>query len=130
MRTMFTVICFVTFTGCAIDETGVPSEDGQAQESGLTATQGPATTADSNAWIACRNTNLTGVCLGGPVRKTYLDYPLYDDVSSIQTNGTAMETWNDENFKGTYGYFAPWGTWLSLSSPYNDEISSISYPGV
>lgn len=53
-----------------------------------------------------------------------------DRASSIQTNGTAMETWNDANFTGTYGYFAPWNTWPLLSYPYNDAITSISYAGV
>ena len=126
MKTMIGLICSTVLAGCALDGPALPSEDSQ----GLTATNGSATTAAGNVWLMCENPNLTGVCQGGPVRIPALQWPLDNSASSIQTNGTAMETWNDPNFKGTYGYFAPWGTWNSLSAPYNDAISSISYPGV
>jgi hypothetical protein len=80
-------------------------------------------------WLKAGPPNYVG-CLSGPNRVSTLYYGLFNDaISSVQTNGTAMETWNDTYFRGTYGYFAPWGTWNVLYSPYNNSISSFSYPG-
>lgn len=124
MLKMIVLICSMAFAGCVIDAPGVQSEERQAVSDGF-----PATTADTTAWVICQDFNLQGSCYGGPVRLSGLGW-MDNLTSSIQTNATAMETWNDPGFKGTYGYFAPWGTWNTLSSPYNDAISSISYPGI
>ena len=124
MRMMIVLICSMVFAGCVLDEPSVPSEENQAVTAGF-----PADTADTSPWVICQDFNLQGACYGGPVRLPDLGW-MNDTTSSIQTNGTAMETWNDAFFKGTYGYFAPWGTWNTLSAPYNNAISSISYPGI
>ena len=123
MKMMIAAICFTAIAGCALDEPAVVSEESQA-----TVIDGSA--AAAGAWLLCKDPNLQGTCIGGPLRTPDLLRDFDNTTSSIQTNETAMETWNDWNFKGTYGYFAPWGTWNSLSSPYNDAITSVSYPGV
>ncbi|WP_328623813.1 hypothetical protein OHA88_43265 [Streptomyces sp. NBC_00353] len=43
--------------------------------------------------------------------------------ATADSSAAATETWNDANFTGTYGYFAPWNTWSLLSYPYNDAIT-------
>ena len=123
MRMIIALICFTAFTGCVLDDSGMLSEESQA-----TVIDGAAATP--GAWLICQDPNLLGKCLGGPFRTPDLGWWFNDTISSIQTNETAMETWNGWDFKGTYGYFAPWGTWPSLSSPYNNAIKSVSYPGV
>lgn len=123
MKMITALIYFMAFAGCALDDAEALSEDSQAASEAPSAITG-------NLWLICELGSLNGVCQGGPVRIPSLTWPMDDNGSSIQTNGTAMETWNDPNFKGTYGYFAPWGTWNTLSAPYSDAISSISYPGV
>jgi hypothetical protein len=68
-----------------------------------------------------------GTCDEDPRYDPDLHSPLNmgDKISSIRTNSFAIQTWNDRNYTGTYGYFAPWYYWSVLNAPYNDSISSM-----
>ncbi|MEV8637867.1 hypothetical protein AB0395_40085 [Streptosporangium sp. NPDC051023] len=97
-------------------------------------TETASATSQGNAyWKLCSDYYLDGTCAFGgyyPIRNSDLrSTALNDNISSIQTNFVAIETWNDINFKGTYGYFQPNYTWNVLTSPYNNSISSVSFPG-
>ncbi|MFC6083996.1 hypothetical protein [Sphaerisporangium aureirubrum] len=101
---------------------------------GLTA--GPAAAA-TGTWKLCDDWNMwtiTRDCLTGtdsnPPRVADLRTWAYNDaISSIKTNSVAIEAWTNVNFQGTYGYFAPNSVWNALEYPYDNSISSISYPG-
>jgi hypothetical protein len=89
-----------------------------------------AGSASANEWKLCSGTYWQNECWHGPQRVPSLSWYWDESFRSIQTDGTAMEVWTKPNFKGDYGYFAPWGSWPTLTYPYNTNISSFSYPGV
>ncbi|MGW2220679.1 hypothetical protein ACWCSD_37320 [Nonomuraea sp. NPDC001684] len=98
---------------------------------------GPAAAAATGTWKLCDDWNMweiTRACLTGtntnPPRVPDLRTWAYNDaISSIKTNSVAIEAWTNVNFQGTYGYFAPNSVWNALDYPYDNSISSISYPG-
>lgn len=108
----------------------------------LSAAAGSAAAAPATGegnWSLCRDPGFAN-CTNGPSRG-YTDVPrlpkittisidLNDNIQSLRTGTRAIETWNDYNFQGTYGYWAPNSQWSNLSYPYSDAISSMSRPGV
>ncbi|WSA80963.1 hypothetical protein OG930_38400 [Streptomyces sp. NBC_01799] len=89
-----------------------------------------AGSASASEWRLCTGAYLQNQCWHGPDRQSGLAWLWDESFSSIETNGTAMEVWTKPGFKGDYGYFAPWGYWPTLTYPYENNISSFSYPGV
>ncbi|MFI5635039.1 hypothetical protein ACIA8E_37985 [Streptomyces sp. NPDC051664] len=109
-----------------------------ALATGITGTiAGSAAASTSNIphrYVICDNYDLGGTCWSGyshPGSIADLRYApsgyadLNDKISSIQTAELALQTWNDPNWKGTYGYFQPDFTWNRLTYPFNDAISSV-----
>ncbi|MGW1540756.1 hypothetical protein ACWCPM_11020 [Streptomyces sp. NPDC002309] len=100
----------------------------------LGATAGPAAAyyngpSVSPVYFLCENRGMGGECNSGTgpksVPSVYLGGQVFNDaISSIQTNYRPIHTWNDRDYKGTYGYFAPNWRWEQLNSPYDNEISS------
>ncbi|MEV0624137.1 hypothetical protein AB0I81_63260 [Nonomuraea sp. NPDC050404] len=104
---------------------------------GITGVTAQSAAAATGTWKLCDDWNMwqiTRDCMTGtnsnPPRVPDLRTWAYNDaISSIQTNSVAVEAWTNVNFQGTYGYFAPNSTWNALDYPYDNSISSISYPG-
>ena len=104
---------------------------------GILGATAQSASAATGTWKLCDDWNMwtiTRDCLTGtnsnPPRVSDLRSWAYNDaISSIKTNSTAIEAWTDVNFQGVYGYFAPNSVWNALDYPYDNSISSISYPG-
>lgn len=102
----------------------------------VTTTAPSASALDYSKWYLCATTyfqDTSGECYSGYGHVAWTpESPkiMNDAISSISTNGYAIETWNDYDFQGTYGYFKPHWTWNTLSYPYNNAISSWSTPGI
>ncbi|MFI5998156.1 hypothetical protein ACIBAC_40665 [Streptomyces sp. NPDC051362] len=91
------------------------------------ATAGSAS-ADSDTFRLCSSQYLSGGCVVGLASNSNLSWisPNFNDKArSIQTQSVALDTWNDANYRGTYGYFQPWTTWNTLSYPYDRAITSV-----
>ncbi|MFD9007342.1 hypothetical protein ACFV0T_41560 [Streptomyces sp. NPDC059582] len=116
---------------CAGTATASDKSPDTIRTSAGTATARPAN-AQGVYWKLCDATYMAYCMAQGfyePPRSADLrKQGMNDKISSLATNAYAIETWNDVNFQGAYGYFKPNFVWNELSYPYNDAISSMSYP--
>ncbi|WP_162625116.1 hypothetical protein [Streptomyces cadmiisoli] len=115
---------------CAGALVGVTSTSASASSSASPSATSASTSASIHQWQMCDRRYLVGsqgYCLGGytkPEWTNYVEYLWNDTISSIKTNEYGLQTWNNANYTGTYGFFDPMFTWSVLNYPYNDAISS------
>ena len=101
----------------------------------------PHSNDGQNTWTICLDPDFSECTTGNPARlpnfggvnsdasQAPWNNPVFDNqISSLWIRNTPLDTWNGENFTGTFGQFAANWEWDSLNTPYNDAISSAA-PG-
>jgi hypothetical protein len=92
---------------------------------------GAASAADGN-YRLCDHPYLGGECpIQGDrenppqIANLHSGWNFGDRISSIKTNSEYLYVFTDINYRGTSGYFGAWTTYNTLSSTFDDKISSI-----